>query len=101
AQTEQEVAKALRKKLPEGIVMLEPASAQDKDALVVTRETAEQYDLQTMSDLQGVAPELVIGGPPELETRYVGLPGMKEVYGIEFQSFRPLDAGGPLTVGAL
>lgn len=101
AQKPEAVTKALKKELPEGIVMLEPAAAQDKDALVVTQETAEKYDLQAVSDLKGVASELVVGGPPELETRAVGLPGLKKVYGIEFANFRALDAGGPLTVGAL
>lgn len=101
AQTEEEVLQALKEQLPEGIVMLEPAAAQDKDALVVTQETAEKYDLQTLSDLKPVAPELVVGGPPEMKTRAVGLPGFKAVYGVEFKEFRALDAGGPLTVGAL
>lgn len=101
AQKPEAVTKALKKELPEGIVMLEPAAAQDKDALVVTQKTADKYDLQAVSDLKGVASELVVGGPPELETRAVGLPGLKKVYGIEFANFRALDAGGPLTVGAL
>jgi osmoprotectant transport system substrate-binding protein len=30
-----------------------------------------------------------------------GLPGLKRVYGIEFEEFKPLDAGGPLTTEAL
>ena len=101
AHSEKEVIKELKKALPSGIVMLKPAEAQDKDALVVTRETAEKHDLQTVSDLKGVASDMIVGGPPEMETRYVGLPGLKEVYGIEFQEFRSLDAGGPLTTGAL
>lgn len=96
-----EVLAQLRKELPEGIVALEPAAAQNKDALVVTRQTAKKYDLETVSDLKGVAGELVIGGPPELETRALGLPGYKKVYGLEFKDFVPLDAGGPLTKSAL
>lgn len=98
---EDEVLARLREELPKGIVALEPATAQDKDALVVTQATAQKYDLQTVSDLKGVADQLVVGGPPELKTRAVGLPGYKKVYGIEFESFRSLDAGGPLTESAL
>ena len=30
-----------------------------------------------------------------------GLPGFKKIYGLEFKQFRPLDAGGPLTLQAL
>ena len=98
---EQAVLTALKKELPDDLEMLEPASAQDKDALVVRPETAEKHNLKTMSDLRGVASNMVLGGPPELQTRRIGLPGFKDVYGVEFKEFRSLDAGGPLTVGAL
>jgi osmoprotectant transport system substrate-binding protein len=84
-----------------GVSVLEPAEAQDKNALVVTRETAEQYGLATVSDLQPVAGELVLGGPPECPTRPLCLPGYEQTYGLDFAEFRPLDAGGPLTQTAL
>lgn len=96
-----EVLSQLRKELPQEIVALAPAQAQDKDALVVTQETAQQYELQTVSDLKGVADEMVIGGPSELENRALGLPGYKKVYGLDFKKFIALDAGGPLTKSAL
>jgi osmoprotectant transport system substrate-binding protein len=91
----------LEENLPDGLTLLEPSPAEDADALAVTQETAEQYGLETYSDLAPVAGELVAGGPPEEETRFTGLPGLEEVYGITFQEFRPLDAGGPLTTEAL
>ncbi|MEF8834348.1 MAG: glycine betaine ABC transporter substrate-binding protein, partial [Halofilum sp. (in: g-proteobacteria)] len=37
----------------------------------------------------------------EMKTRRVGLDGLKDFYGIEFAQFRSLDAGGPVTTGAL
>lgn len=95
------VYEALQEELPEGLVALEPAEAQDKDGLAVLPETAEQYDLSTYSDLEPVAGELTVGGPPEMETREVGLPGLKRVYGIEFAEFVPLDTAGPVTFEAL
>ncbi|MBK1696196.1 ABC transporter substrate-binding protein [Rhodovibrio salinarum] len=101
ARKPEEVLTQLRERLPEGIVALEPSPAQDKDALVIRAETAEKYNLTTVSDLADVAGELIIGGPPEMKTRNAGLPGLKDVYGIEFQEFRSLDAGGPLTKNAL
>jgi len=91
----------LREELPDELVMLDPSKAQDKDGLVVRPETAEKHDLETYSDLAPVADELILGGPPETKTRRVGLPGLKDVYGIEFKEFRSLDAGGPLTKNAL
>ena len=48
-----------------------------------------------------IAANLVLGGPPEFETRPDGLPGLEEVYGVTFGEFRELDAGGPLTINAL
>jgi len=44
---------------------------------------------------------LVLGGPPECPERPFCLLGLQDVYGLEFQEFVPLDAGGPLTVQAL
>ena len=85
----------------EPIEVLEPAEAQDKNGLVVTQATAEEYNLESVSDLQGVASELTLGGPPECPQRPLCLPGYEEVYGLEFGDFVSLDAGGPLTISAL
>lgn len=101
AREEDEVIRLLGEALPDELVMLEPASAQNKDTLVVRPETAEEHGLATFSDLGPVSGELVFGGPPEEKTRRVGLPGLKDLYGIEPEAFRSLDAGGPVTVGAL
>jgi osmoprotectant transport system substrate-binding protein len=46
-----------------------------------------------------IAGKLIMGGPPEFQTRR--LPGLQSTYGVTFQSFKPLDTGGPLTVQAL
>ncbi|CAN5886040.1 ABC transporter substrate-binding protein [soil metagenome] len=96
-----EVMTALSEELPDGIVALEPSDAEDKDGLAVTKETADEFGLEAIGDLEPVAGELVVGGPAEMEERDVGLPGLMEVYGLEFKKFRALDAGGPLTIEAL
>jgi osmoprotectant transport system substrate-binding protein len=83
------------------IVALEPAPAQDANAVVVTRELADRYHLDEVSDLKAVAPQLTIGGPPECPTRPFCLAGLERVYGLQFENFLPLDAGGPLTHQAL
>ncbi|MDP8904610.1 MAG: ABC transporter [Chloroflexota bacterium] len=44
---------------------------------------------------------MVFGGPPECPQRPFCLVGLRDVYGLEFADFRPLDAGGPITVEAL
>lgn len=92
---------ALEESLPDGLELLEPSEAQDQDGSAVTQETADEFGLTTLSDLAEVCDQLIAGGPPEEETRFVGLPGLEEVYGCTFAEFRPLDAGGPLTTEAL
>lgn len=99
--TADEVQQALGPVLPKGLKVLPYAPAENKDVYVVTKETADKYDLKTLDDLKAHAAELVFGGPPEDKTRFVGLVGLKEVYGVEFAEFKALDAGGPLTRGAL
>ncbi|WP_337061621.1 ABC transporter substrate-binding protein [Kineococcus sp. G2] len=99
--TPEEVYEALEDALPDGLTVLEQAEAQNKDSLTVTRATAEQYGLTSIADLAPVAGQLTAGGAPEFAERYQGLVGLKEVYGVEFAGYRPLDVGGPLTVQAL
>jgi len=96
-----EVYDALQDELPEGGETLPQSEAEDKDTLTVTGDTAEEYDLETIADLEPVADQLVVGAGPEFRERFQGLVGLEEVYGLEFEEFKPLDAGGPLTVGAL
>ncbi|RIX99695.1 ABC transporter substrate-binding protein [Aureimonas flava] len=96
-----DVAAALKAALPEGVSMLTPSKAQNSDTMAVTRATADKYTLKTISDLKPHAAEIVVGGSPEWQARKEGMLGLKEVYGLEFKSFKPLDVGGPLTVSAL
>jgi osmoprotectant transport system substrate-binding protein len=48
-----------------------------------------------------IASKLILGGPAEFKTRPDGVPGLKNNYGITFQSFKTLDTGGPVTVTSL
>jgi osmoprotectant transport system substrate-binding protein len=84
-----------------GVTVLDAADAQDQNALAVTRATADRLRLSKVSDLQASARTLVFGGPPECPGRRFCLPGLERAYGLQFREFRPLDAAGPLTVGAL
>jgi glycine betaine/choline ABC-type transport system substrate-binding protein len=47
------------------------------------------------------ASRMTLGGPPECPKRPFCIPGLKKTYGVEFEDFKALDAGGPLTVKAL
>ena len=91
----------LKAAVPATLTVLDKSAAEDKDAVVVTKATADKYKLKTIADLQPVAKDLTLGGPPEWKTRLTGVPGLKKVYNLDFKTFRPLDAGGPLSVQAL
>lgn len=85
-----------------GLGMLTPAEGESKDAVVVTSETAEEWDLSSIADLAPYGDEASFGGPPEFQERSVGLPGLEENYGLVFSDFTPIsDGGGPATVSAL
>ena len=48
-----------------------------------------------------LASTLVLGGPPECPQRPFCAIGLEKTYGIAFKEFKPLDAGGPITVTAV
>ncbi|MGH3342742.1 MAG: ABC transporter substrate-binding protein [Carbonactinosporaceae bacterium] len=101
ATTTEQVNAELRQKLPGSLELLGSSEAQDKDSLTVRAATARKHDIRSIADLKPVAGGFVIGGPPEFKTRAQGLVGLQEVYGLDFESFRSLDVGGPITVAAL
>jgi osmoprotectant transport system substrate-binding protein len=86
---------------PKGITVLTPSPAQDTNQFVANAKTAEAFNLTTLSSLAAVADRLTIGAPPECPIRPFCLTGLRDVYGILFEDFVPLDAGGPVTVAAL
>ncbi|HYH30217.1 MAG TPA: ABC transporter substrate-binding protein [Pseudonocardia sp.] len=96
-----QVYQQVTEKLPDGLIVLEQSTAQNKDAVVITQETAQKYNARSIADLAPHCGELVFGGPPEFAERPYGLPGIERLYGCTFAEFRSLDAGGPLTVSAL
>lgn len=86
-----------------GLVFGEPSEAADQNAFAVTEAFADELGVSTLSELADACGDgsLVLGGPTECPTRPFCQPGLEETYGLEFDSFRELDAGGPLTKAAL
>jgi osmoprotectant transport system substrate-binding protein len=101
AESSADVYAALQKALPAKLTVLDQSKAEDKDAVVVSKDVAAKYKLKSIADLAPVAGKLTFGGPPEFKTRPDGLPGLTKNYGVTFGSYKVLDAGGPLTVNAL
>jgi osmoprotectant transport system substrate-binding protein len=83
------------------ITVLEPSDAADGDIIAMTKAKATSLSAVKISDLKRNDSALVMGGPPECPQRITCLKGLQDVYGLKFKDFKPLDAGGPLTVTAL
>ena len=62
-------------------------------AVVVRTDTAEEYDLETCSDLAKVSDQLVFGGNPDYIERADGLQGLSDAYGYNFKDIRDIDIG--------
>jgi osmoprotectant transport system substrate-binding protein len=67
-----------------GVLVLDAAAAEDQNGFAVTRAFAEERGISRLSELAPLAPELAFGGPPECPDRPLCLPGLEEVYGLEF-----------------
>jgi osmoprotectant transport system substrate-binding protein len=99
---EQEVLAALEEELAEDdLVALEMSEAQDVDGLAVTRETAEEHDLEKISDIADVPGTFRFGGGAECPERLSCFKGYQEIYGLDNMEFVALDTAGPITVEAL
>jgi osmoprotectant transport system substrate-binding protein len=72
--------------------VLNPAPAVDVNVFAVTKQTASQYHLTTLSSLGPVAPKLVLGAPTECPTYAYCLIGLKRVYGLHFKSFTGIES---------
>ncbi len=85
----------------DNLVVLDSAAAEDKDAYVVTRATADDNDLVSIGDLSALEP-FTLGANPQFGELGYGIPGLASIYGVTDVKFRPIeDFGGPDTVKAL
>ncbi|MFL5833186.1 MAG: glycine betaine ABC transporter substrate-binding protein [Solirubrobacterales bacterium] len=82
----------------EGLQAFEPTPFASANAVGTTTETAEKYDLKTVSDLEGVSEKLSLYGSPECRQRIDCLAGLEKLYGLKFKSFTPVDIGLRYTV---
>src|SRR5262249_55999545 len=73
----------------------------EADGVRVTNAPAGRYHLSSIGDLGRIAGKLSLGAPAPLLTVPYGVPALKRVYGVVFQRFVPLPAGGTVTQLAL
>lgn len=73
--------------------LLNPLGFNNTYAMGVTKETAEKYNLKTVSDLAKVADKLIIGPTIEFPNREDGLIGLEKAYNMKFKDVKPVDGG--------
>jgi osmoprotectant transport system substrate-binding protein len=90
---------ALQKQLPPTLVVLEKSTAEDKNSMVVTKDTAAKYSLKSIADLSSHQADITVAAPPEFQQRQQGLVGLKSEYNFTPANFLPLK--GAAVVNAL
>lgn len=99
SQDPEAVYSTLKTTLPATLVVLNKSAAEDKNSLVVTKDTASKYSLKSIADLAAHQGEITVAAPPEFQTRQQGLVGLKSDYSFTPKSFLPLK--GAAIVNAL
>jgi glycine betaine/choline ABC-type transport system substrate-binding protein len=82
----------------EGLTAFPPTPFADSNAVGTLTTTAEENDLTTISDLEGVSQDMVLAGSPECRERIDCLAGLEKNYGLQFKEFTPVDIGLRYTV---
>ncbi|MGD0473235.1 MAG: glycine betaine ABC transporter substrate-binding protein [Candidatus Velthaea sp.] len=76
------------------LTWLDPAPANNTQALATTGPIAAKYDIRTLSQLAAAAPQLRLGAIPEFLKRSDGLPGLQRTYGgFAFKETHLIDIG--------
>jgi osmoprotectant transport system substrate-binding protein len=78
-----------------GFTLLQPTPFQNHDALAVTKAFAAKYHLSTLEQLKGLGP-LKYGAYQPEQTRYEGLVGLQQAYGLGNLQFVPMVPGAPV-----
>src|SRR5581483_4953424 len=82
-------ASALKDQSKRGFTLFAQTPFSDTDAMGTLSTTAHKYGLKVVGDLKKV-PGLSICAMPEFQTRYAGLLGLKQAYGVTKVKFVPL-----------
>ncbi|WP_419886924.1 glycine betaine ABC transporter substrate-binding protein [Neobacillus niacini] len=76
-----------------GIDMLKPLGFNNTYALAVRQDTAQQYNLNTISDLAKVSETMIMGPTIEFPNREDGLIGLSKTYNLNFKEVKAVDGG--------
>jgi len=77
----------------DGLVALPPTPFSSANAVGLLTSKAEELGVESISDLEGKSQDLNLFGSPECRQRIDCLIGLEQNYGLEFNSFTPVDIG--------
>ncbi|WP_394870407.1 ABC transporter permease/substrate-binding protein [Clostridium butyricum] len=77
----------------EKVQFLKPLGFNNTYALAVKKDTAEKYNLKSISDLSGISQEFLMGPTIEFANREDGLLGLNKAYNLNFKDVKPVDGG--------
>jgi len=89
----------LKTTLPPTLGVLDKSTAEDKNSMVVTKDTAAKFSLKSIADLAAHQADITVAAPPEFQSRQQGLVGLKSEYSFTPANFLPLK--GAAVVNAL
>lgn len=75
-----------------GMAMSKMTPFQNVDAIATTEAFAQQNDLESIDDLAKLK-SLTLGARPEFESLYLGLEGLRDLYGLDNAEFMPITLG--------
>lgn len=76
-----------------GFTLLRRTPFENRDALAVRADFARREKLSSIPDLAQAGRAISVAGPPEFRTRFEGLVGLREVYGLSNVEFKPMPIG--------
>jgi osmoprotectant transport system substrate-binding protein len=79
--------------LKHGLQLLDPTPFSDTNAIAVAFNYAVENQVQSISDLGKVSPQLTLGGAPQFQQSATGLPLVENTYGVVPAGYKPLEIG--------
>ena len=79
--------------LKHDLELLDPTPFSDTNAIAVAFNYAVENQVQSISDLIKVSPQLTLGGAPQFQQSVTGLPLVENTYGVVPAAFKALEIG--------
>lgn len=76
-----------------GLALTQKTPFFDRDTVAVKADFAQKNGLKQIGDLKKLGSKVLYGSPPDARTRFQGLVGLRQAYGLTKLQFKPLAIG--------